>query len=101
LTANELNNELEANNCGAEGKEAVDGSDGGAIWLICPAIADPRAGAIAKDAFLDQVFLPNGAPQNLNLTATFLSLQIFGLFPSELTASQKVQLSTATGAGTR
>ena len=55
LTAHELNDELEANGCGAEGQEAVDGSDGGAVWLVCPAIPDPRAGAIAKDAFLDQV----------------------------------------------
>jgi len=53
LTAHELNNELEANNCGAEGKEAFDGSDGGAAWLVCPAIPDPRNGAIASDAFLD------------------------------------------------
>ena len=53
LTAHELNNELEANNCGAEGKEAFDGSDGGAVWLVCPAIPDPRNGAIAPDAFLD------------------------------------------------
>jgi hypothetical protein len=95
LTAHELNDELEANNCGAEGQEAVDGSDGGAVWLVCPAIPDPRAGAIASDAFLDQVRLANGVPQNLNLTANFLSLQIFGLFPNELTASQKTKLNTA------
>src|SRR4029077_9108129 len=44
LTADELNNQLEANHCGAEGQEAVDGTDQGAIWLICPAIADPRNG---------------------------------------------------------
>jgi hypothetical protein len=55
LTAHELNDELEANNCGAEGQEALDGSDGGAVWLICPAIPDPRNGAIASDAFLDHV----------------------------------------------
>jgi hypothetical protein len=95
LTAHELNDELEANGCGAEGQEAVDGTDGGAVWLVCPAIPDPRAGAIAKDAFLDQVRLPNGVPQNLNLTINFLSLQIFGVFPSELTAAQKSQLNTA------
>jgi len=62
---------------------------------VCPAIPDPRAGAIAKDAFLDQVRLPNGVPQNLNLTINFLSLQIFGVFPNELTAAQKSQLNTA------
>jgi hypothetical protein len=53
LTANELNNELEANGCGAEGKESPTGADGGAVWLVCPAIPDPRNGAIASDAFLD------------------------------------------------
>jgi len=95
LTAHELNDELEANNCGAEGQEAVDGTDGGAVWLVCPAIPDPRAGAIAPDAFLDQVRLSNGVPQNLALTANFLSLQIFGLFPNELTVSQKSQLNKA------
>jgi hypothetical protein len=100
LTAHELNDELEANNCGAEGQEAVDGSDGGAIWLVCPAIPDPRAGAIASDAFLDQVFLPNGVPQNINMTINFLSLQIFGLFPNELTTTQKSQLSSAAASAT-
>ena len=80
LTAFELNDELEANGCGAEGQEDPGGSDGGAGWLICPAIPDPRAGAIASDAFLDQTFLPNGFPQNLALTANFLCLQIFGQF---------------------
>ncbi|MBZ5532648.1 MAG: hypothetical protein LAO20_14545 [Acidobacteriia bacterium] len=55
LTAHELNDELEANGCGAEGQEATDGTDGGAAWLVCPAIPDPRNGAIAADAFLDVV----------------------------------------------
>jgi hypothetical protein len=73
LTAFELNDEIEANNCGAEGKEAVDGSDGGAIWLVCPAIPDPRAGAISSDAFLDQVRQSNGFPQNINLLIDFLT----------------------------
>ena len=95
LTAHELNDELEANGCGAEGQMAVDGTDGGAIWLVCPAIPDPRAGAIAIDAFLDQVRLPNGVPQNLTLTINFLSLQLFGVFPNELTAPQRTQLNTA------
>jgi hypothetical protein len=95
LTAFELNQEIEANGCGAEGKEAVDGSDGGAVWLVCPAIPDPRAGAIAPDAFLDQVHLSNGFPQNLNLLIDFLSLKIFGLFPNELTAQQRSQLSSS------
>jgi hypothetical protein len=98
LTAFELNQEIEGNNCGAEGKEAVDGSDGGAVWLVCPALPDPRAGAIAPDAFLDQVRNANGVPQNLALTVNFLSLQIFGLFPSELTAKQLSQVNSAAAA---
>jgi hypothetical protein len=53
LTAHELNDSLEGNGCGAEGQEATDGTDGGAAWLVCPAIPDPRNGAIAPDAFLD------------------------------------------------
>lgn len=88
LTAFELNSELEANGCGAEGQEDVAGGDGGAVWLICPGIPDPRAGAISTDAFLDQVYNSNGIPQNLITTVNFLSLQIFGVFPNELTASQ-------------
>ena len=80
-TADETNNQVEANGCGAEGQMALDGSDGGAIWLVCPAIPDPRNGAIARDAFLDQVHLPNGAPQNPQMTANFLSLQRTGQFP--------------------
>lgn len=80
LTAFELNDELEANGCGAEGKEDPAGSDGGAAWLICPAIPDPRAGAIASDAFLDQAYLPSGVPQNLTMTSNFLCLQMFGQF---------------------
>jgi len=81
-TADETNNQIEANGCGAEGQLAVDGSDGGAIWLVCPAIPDPRNGAIAKDAFLDQVLNPDGSPQNPQLKANFLSLQKFGVFPN-------------------
>jgi hypothetical protein len=100
LTATELNVNLEANNCAAEGKLAVNGDDKGAVWLVCPAIPDPRAGAIALDAFLDQVHLPNGAPQNINLLINFLSLKIFGLFPNELTTLQKSQLSSAVASAT-
>jgi hypothetical protein len=80
-TADETNNQIEANGCGAEGQLAVDGSDGGAIWLVCPAIPDPRNGAISRDAFLDQVHNPNGSPQNPKMTANFFSLQTFGVFP--------------------
>ena len=95
LTAFELNEEIEANGCGAEGQEAVDGSDGGAVWLVCPAIPDPRAGAIAPDAFLDQVRLPSGQPQNQNLFSAFHSLQNFGVFPNQLTPTQQAQLSSS------
>jgi hypothetical protein len=82
-TADELQNLIEANGCGAEGKLAVDGSDGGAVGFICPAIPDPRNGAIAADAFLDQVRLPDGSPQSPQLELNFLSLQRFGVFPFE------------------
>jgi hypothetical protein len=81
-TSTDTNDTLEGNGCGAEGQLAVDGSDGGAVWLVCPAIQDPRNGAIARDAFLDQVFLPNGAPQNPKMTANFVSLQFTGQFPN-------------------
>lgn len=95
-TADELNVQLEANGCGAEGQEDVGGADfPAAIWLICPAIQDPRAGAIAPDAFVDQVRKPNGFPLDINFTINFLSLQIFGVFPNELTSSQRLQLSAA------
>ena len=82
-TADETNNQVEAFGCGAEGQLAAD-ADGnhGAAWLVCPAIPDPRNGAIAKDAFLDQVHLPNGAPQNPQMTANFISLQTTGQFPN-------------------
>ena len=99
LTAFELNTELEAAGCGAEAKEDLAGGDGGAVWLICPGIPDPRAGAIATDAFLDQVRNSKGVPQNLALTVNFLSLQIFGVFPNQLTSTQlKKVLSSASAA---
>jgi hypothetical protein len=98
LTAFELNTELEAQNCGAEAKEDPMGGDGGAVWLICPGIPDPRAGGIAPDAFLDQVRNSNGFPQNLITTINFLSLQIFGVFPNELTSGQmKLVMKEANG----
>ncbi len=83
LTANELNNQLEANGCGAEGQEAVNGTDGGAIWLICPAIPDPRNGGIATDAFLDAVRLSNGSFQDTLLAQNFTCLQQTGKFCNE------------------
>jgi hypothetical protein len=86
LTATELNDQLEANGCGAEGQEAVDGTDGGAIWLICPAIPDPRNGGIAADAFLDAVRLPNGSFQDPFLAQNFTCLQQTGKFCNEAAA---------------
>ena len=88
LTADELNNQLEANNCGAEGQEAVDGSDGGAAWLICPAIADPRNGGIASDAFLDVVRLPSGNPQDKYVMNQYSCLQNTGKFCFESAPEQ-------------
>jgi hypothetical protein len=87
ITPNDTDNTLEGSGCGAEGQLAVSGKDGGAIWLICPAIADPRNGAIAADAFLDQVFLPNGQPQNPTMTANFVALQTTGQFPGDADGS--------------
>ena len=88
LTADELNNQLEANGCGAEGQEAVNGADGGAVWLICPAIPDPRNGAIATDAFLDAVHLPNGNFQDPFLAQNFTCLQQTGKFCTESAPEQ-------------
>jgi hypothetical protein len=88
LTATELNDQLEANGCGAEGQEAVDGTDGGAIWLICPAIPDPRNGGIAKDAFLDVVRLANGNAQDTVVLNAFSCLQNTGKFCNEAAPGQ-------------
>lgn len=99
-TANQLNVQLEANGCAAEAKQNVNGNDGGAVWLVCPAIPDPRAGAITLDAFLDQVRLSNGFPQNLGLTIDFLSLQIFGVFPNELGPLERTKLNAAVAKAT-
>ena len=83
ITPTDTNQTLEDSGCGAEGNLAINGMDGGAIWLICPAIPDPRNGAIAADAFLDQVFLPDGQPQNPTMTANFVALQTTGQFPGD------------------
>jgi len=77
--------------CTAEGKEDTGGADKGAVWLICPAIPDPRNGGIAQDAFLDQVYKPNGIPLDLTFTANFLCLKYFGAFCNELTPTQVTQ----------
>jgi len=69
--------------CGAEGQLDPGGADGGAVWLICPTIQDPRNGAIATDAFLDVVRLKNGNAQNVNLLNNFSCLQNAGKFCNE------------------
>ena len=66
--------------CGAEGNLAPDGSDGGAVWLICPTILDPRNGAIAPDAFPDVVFTSSGAPLDPQIINNFKCLQSTGFF---------------------
>ncbi|HVT58646.1 MAG TPA: hypothetical protein VHR45_09610 [Thermoanaerobaculia bacterium] len=74
--------------CTAEGKEDVGGHDHGAVWVICPAIPDPRNGGIAEDAFLDQVREPDGSPLDPAFTANFDCLEDFGAFCSELSPAQ-------------
>ena len=88
LTAHELNDELEANGCGAEGQENPNGSDQGAAWLVCPALPDPRNGAITSDAFLDAVKLPNGSFQDPLLAQNFTCLQQTGKFCGESAPEQ-------------
>jgi hypothetical protein len=80
-TPDELNNQLEANGCGNEGQEDPKGTDGGAVWLVCPAIPDPTNGAIAQDAFLDTVRRPNGTPVDPAFNLNFNCLQKTGQFP--------------------
>jgi hypothetical protein len=67
--------------CAKEGNLAVNGADGGPVWAICPAIMDPRNGAIAKDAFLDQVKTATSAPLDPAFNANFNCLQTKGNFP--------------------
>ena len=69
--------------CTAEGQEDAGGADGGAVWLICPTILDPRNGAIAPDAFLDQVHKANGAPLDPAFNANFACLKFTGKFCNE------------------
>lgn len=75
--------------CTAEGNEDPGGADGGAVWLVCPALPDPRNGAIASDAFLDSVLKPNGLPVDPTVTAAFLCLKYFGAFCNELLPAQQ------------
>jgi hypothetical protein len=57
-----------------------DGSDHGAVWLICPSIPDPTQGGIAPDAFVDTVRKQDGSPLDLQITASFNCLQETGQF---------------------
>jgi hypothetical protein len=82
VSGDELNNQVEANGCGAEGNLAVNGADGGAVWAICPSILDPRNGAIAPDAFLDQVKTVTSAPLDPKFNANFNCLRTAGNFPA-------------------
>jgi len=68
--------------CAEEGQLDTGGADGGVVWIICPTIQDPRNGAIAPDAFLDQVKLPNGQPLDPAFNAVFNCLQTQGQFPT-------------------
>lgn len=79
--------------CAAEGNEDVGGADGGAVWLVCPALPDPRNGAITTDAFLDHVRTSNGSSVDPTITLNFLCLQVFGAYCSELSPSQQATIS--------
>jgi hypothetical protein len=79
---------LEGLGCAAEAGQAVNGADGGAVWLICPAIPDPRNGGIAADAFLDGVRLKNGNFQSTDLLNNFSCLQSTGKFCNEAAPGQ-------------
>ena len=67
--------------CGAEGALDVGGADGGAVWLVCPTILDPRNGAIAPDAFLDIVRKPGDGKLDPRFGDNFACLQQTGQFP--------------------
>ena len=66
--------------CAQEGNLAADGTDKGAVWLICPSIPDPTQGGIAPDAFVDTVRRPGGSPLDPQITASFNCLQKTGQF---------------------
>jgi hypothetical protein len=66
--------------CAAESNEDPGGADGGAVWLVCPAISDPTRGGIAEDAFVDVVHRIDGSPLDPRITANFNCLQATGKF---------------------
>jgi hypothetical protein len=69
--------------CAADHAITPTGADGGAVWIICPDLPDPRNGAIASDAFLDAVRLPSGAFQSADIANNFNCLQQTGKLCSE------------------
>jgi hypothetical protein len=74
--------------CGHEGNLDPAGSDGGAVWLVCPVIPDPRNGAIATDAFLDAVRTSSGAFLDSVLANNFTCLRQTGKFCNESAPGQ-------------
>ena len=68
--------------CAAEANEDPGGADGGAVWIICPAIPDPRNGGIATDAFLD-IIRVGGNPLDPAFAKNFNCLQNTGKFCNE------------------
>jgi len=111
LTSNELDGPLaeghvdsagNADPCMAEAQENVGGTagqgtgtscpdnDGGAVWLVCPAIADPRNGGIAPDAFLDVVTRNGVAVESPGdpIATQFKCLQTTGKFCFESAPGQ-------------
>ena len=81
MTAHELNDEIEGTGCGNEAQQDPSGIDKGAAWLVCPAIPDPRNGAIASDAFLDVV--THGSSLDTFISNNFTCLQTTGKFCGE------------------
>jgi hypothetical protein len=64
--------------CAKEANEDPGGVDGGAVWLVCPAISDPTRGGIAEDAFVDVVRRADGRPLDPRITANFDCLKETG-----------------------
>lgn len=81
-TGDELDG-LETLGCAAEGNEDPGGADGGPVWLICPAIPDPRNGGIAPDAFLDVVRKRDGSVLDRGFLNNFNCLKNQGKFCNE------------------
>ncbi len=78
-TGDQLNS-LEGDGFAGEINLDPGGADVGAVWLVCPAIPDPRNGGIAKDAFADVVRKSDGSPLDPAISNNFTCLQTTGLF---------------------